>query len=70
MIDWNHDGKVDYKDDAFFHNIVMKDSENKSTIKNQARNSNSSSSSGEISSGAVWCFVLFIVWLFSKLIGG
>ena len=27
MIDWNHDGKYDWKDDAYFHNVVMKDLE-------------------------------------------
>ena len=59
-MDWNHDGKHDWKDDAFYHNVVSDDANKKCE--------SSSSSSG--SSGAVWFLVLFIVWIFSKIIGG
>ena len=68
-MDWNHDEKHDWKDDAFYHNVVSEDTNKKSEKSNNfySRGRSSSSSSG---SGTVWFLVLFIVWILSKIIGG
>lgn len=69
-MDWNHDGKHDYKDEAFFHSEVMK-SDEKQTSKNGSKNtSNRSSTSNVDSSGAGWFWGLLIAYIFIKLIGG
>lgn len=66
MIDWNNDGKIDHKDDAFFYNVVVKDSEKESN----AKSGNSSSKSSNTSSSWVgWVVLLCIAYLFIKIIG-
>ena len=68
-MDWNNDGKHDWKDDAFYHNVVSDDVNKKSENSNNSYNGgNSSSSSSGL--GVVWFLVLFIVWILSKIIGG
>ena len=66
MIDWNHDGKYDWKDDAFFHNVVMKDFEKNEDTKSNSSYSDSSTSS---SNGLTWFIVLCVVYFIIKLIG-
>lgn len=66
-MDWNHDGKHDWKDDAFFHNVVMKDSEKETSNKNCNHISSNSSSSGS-NNGIIWFVVLCVVYFIIKLI--
>ena len=69
-MDWNHDGKHDYKDDAFFHNVVMKDSGKETETKSSNNGGSSIGSSGSSSKGLTWFVVLCIVYFISKIIGG
>ena len=64
MIDWNHDGKYDWKDDSFFHNVVMKDLEKEDESKSNSSYSDSSISS---SNGLTWFIVLCVVYFIIKL---
>lgn len=71
MLDWNHDGKIDYKDHAFYNNVVepgMKKDEKSSS----GDYKHSSGSSPAESSGKGWAIFIGIcvVYLFIKLIGG
>ena len=70
MLDWNHDGKIDYKDRAFYNNVVepgmKKDEKSSSSYKH------SSDSSPAESIGKGWAIFIgiCIVYSFIKLIGG
>ena len=55
-MDWNGDGNHDWRDDAFFHNVINSD-ENSS---NSTHGSNGSSSSG-IGSGWVIAIIILII---------
>ncbi len=66
-MDWNHDGKHDWKDDAFFHNVVMKDSEKETRDKN-CNHTSSGSSSSNSNNGIIWFIVLCVVYFIVKLI--
>ena len=68
MLDWNHDGKHDWKDDAFFHNVVMKDSDKGTETKSSNSGSSSTNSSGSSSNGLTWFIVLCVVYFIIKLI--
>lgn len=65
MIDWNHDGKIDWKDDAFYNNVID-ESNNKST--NNTNHSHKSTSNSSSSTGVRWCIVLLVIWFISILI--
>ena len=67
-MDWNHDGKHDWKDDAFFHNVVMKDSGKKDSSKSNNKTSSSGASSTSLSNGLTWFIVLCVVYFIVKLI--
>ena len=71
MLDWNHDGKMDYKDHAFYNNVVepgMKKSVNYSS--NGSKNSSYSFSSTEGSGSGIKIFVgIWVLYLIIKLIG-
>ena len=67
-MDWNHDGKHDWKDDAFFHNVIMKDSEKEFSSKSN-NNSSFRGPSTNSSNGLTWFIVLCIVYFIIKLIG-
>ena len=72
MLDWNHDGKIDYKDHAFYNNVVepgMKKDEKSLSSDGQKHSSGSSPAE---SSGKGWVIFIgiCIVYLFIKLIGG
>ena len=71
MLDWNHDGKIDYKDHAFYNNVVepgMKKGENSSSSNGSNKNSYSSTEgSGSGIKIFVWICVLYLI---IKLIGG
>ena len=75
MLDWNHDGKMDYKDHAFYNNVVepgMKKSVNSSSngSKNGSKNSFYSFSSTEGSGSGIKIFVgIWVLYLIIKLIG-
>ena len=65
MYDWNNDGKIDYKDDAFYNNVVVKNEDNKSST---GGNKSNYASSG-LSSGWKWFFIICIAYFIIKLIG-
>ena len=73
MLDWNHDGKIDYKDHAFYNNVVepgMKKSENSSSS-NGSNKSSYQPSSIEGSGSGIKIFVgMCELYLIIKLIGG
>ena len=70
-MDWNHDGKFDWKDDAFYHNVVEpgieKDRRASQVSSNKNNNSIPSTSSAD-SKGAGW--IIFIILCVLCLIGG
>lgn len=45
MMDWNQDGKHDYKDDSFFYNVVLKNEEDNSDEKELISNKTTDNSS-------------------------
>lgn len=45
-MDWNNDGKHNYKDDAFFNNVEMKDSGKETETKSSNNGRSSTGSSG------------------------
>ena len=72
MLDWNHDGKIDYKDHAFYNNVVepgMKKDEKSlsSGVHKHASGPSSTESSGK---GRVIFIGICVAYLFIKLIGG
>ena len=73
MLDWNHDGKIDYKDHAFYNNVVepgMKKCENSSSG-NGSNKSSYQSSSTEGNGRGINIFVgICVLYLIIKLIGG
>lgn len=72
-MDWNHDGKIDDKDHAFYNNVVepgIKKSEN-SSLGNGSSKKSSATSSTEGNGKGVAIFVgLCVLYLIIKLIGG
>ena len=75
MLDWNHDGKIDYKDHAFYHNVVepgmKKDSSSPSNTSSNKNTGNKSIHSTETSSNGLAIFIVIcVVYFFIKLIGG
>ena len=75
MLDWNHDGKIDYKDHAFYNNVVesgiRKDSSSRlNTSSNKNTGSNSNYSTETNSNGVIVFIVICIVYFVIKLIGG
>ena len=73
-MDWNHDGKIDYKDHAFYNNVIEPGSKNTSTQNTSStrKTTSSNSQSSSESSGQGWAIVvgICILYLFIKLIGG
>ena len=70
MIDLNHDGKHDYKDDDFFYNVVMKDSSKETETKLSNSGTYSTGSSGSSGKVLTWFTILCIVFMVIKIIGG
>ena len=76
-MDWNHDGKQDHQDHAFYNNVVeprMKSSSSQgggSFHRNTSNNTNNSQGYSE-SRGKGWAIFIGIcvLYLFIKLIGG
>lgn len=68
-MDWNFDGKHDYKDDAIYNNVISNDNENKSghpIHTNQTNNNYKCNSTNETKggSGKVLFWILVVVVLF------
>ena len=73
MLDWNHDGKIDYKDHAFYNNVVepgIKKSENSSLDNDSCKKSSTSSSTEGSGNGTAIFIVICVLYLIIKLIGG
>ena len=76
-MDWNHDGKIDYKDHAFYSNVIKSGSKNtgtqytgvarKTTLSKASDSQDSSESSGQ---GWSIFIGISVLYLFVKLIGG
>ena len=75
MLDWNHDGKIDYKDHAFYNNVVepgmKKDSSSHANGSSNKSKGNNSHYSTETNSNGIAIFIIIcVVYFFIKLIGG
>ena len=73
-MDWNNDGKHDWKDDAFYNNVIAPDNKSHASSHNTGsgnKNSNNThySSSGS-SNGWAWFIIICVVYFLIKLIGG
>ena len=62
-MDWNHDGKHDWKDDAFYNNVVSDESKQRISSSYGSHGGSSSSSS----SGCAWFVVLCVIYFLIKL---
>ena len=74
-MDWNHDGKIDYKDHAFYNNVIeqgtKKDSSSISNTSSNKNTGNRSIHSTETNSNGLAIFIVIcVVYFFIKLIGG
>ena len=73
MLDWNYDGKIDYKDHAFYNNVVepgINGSKNSFGVRDIDRKSSARSSSAEIGRGVGIFIRVVVLCLIIKLIGG
>ena len=72
MLDWNHDGKIDYKDHAFYNNVVEPGigGENSSAGRDIDRKSLARSSSAETGRGVGIFIGVVVLCLIIQLIGG
>ena len=75
MLDWNHDGKIDYKDHSFYNNVVEpgmnKDSSSHANSSSNKSKGNNSHYSTETNSNGIAIFIIIcVVYFFIKLIGG
>jgi hypothetical protein len=64
MMDWNQDGKHDYKDDSFFYNVVLKnEEENNSNEKELTSNKTTDNSSRNYleNPGSFLAWLLFLI---------
>ena len=74
-MDWNNDGKYDWKDDAIYNNVIAPENKSHSSSHNTGsgnKNSNNNahySSSGS-SNGWAWFIIICVVYFLIKLIGG
>ena len=68
MMDWNHDGKHDWQDHAFYNNVISDNDKKSSSQSGESNGSkNQHSSTGSFGGGwMVWLFVLWIISLFLK----
>ena len=74
-MDWNQDGKIDYKDHAFYNNVVepgmKKDSSSTSNTSSNKNTGNKSIHGTETNSNGIAIFIIIcVVYFFIKLIGG
>ena len=73
-MDWNHDGKHDWKDDAFYNNVIAPENKDSSSFHSGSsgnKNSNNTNySSSSSSNGWAWFIVICIFYFLIKLIGG
>ncbi len=75
MFDWNHDGKIDYKDHAFYNNVVepgmKKDSSSCPSSSSNKNTGNQSHNTSDSNSHGLAIFIaICVVYFFIKLIGG
>ena len=72
MLDWNHDGKIDYKDHAFYNNVVEPGigGENSSADRDIDRKSLARYSSAETGRGVGIFIGVVVLCLIIQLIGG
>ena len=73
-MDWNNDGKHDWRDDAFYNNVIAPEDKGSSSSHGRAssnKNSNNNTHYSSSSSGGGWawfigiCVVYFLIKLFS-----
>ena len=74
-MDWNHDGKHNWQDHAFYNNVVepgmKKDSSLRSASSSNKNTSNQLHNTSESNSHALTIFIVIcVVYFFIKLIGG
>ena len=64
MMDWNQDGKHDYKDDSFFYNVVLENEEENNTNEKEfsANKAGDDSSRNHLeNSGSPWAWGLLFI---------
>lgn len=73
-MDWNNDGKHDWKDDAFYNNVIATDNKSSGSSYNgssnhKKTNGNSHNSSSSDSSNGWTLFIVFwVVYILVKLL--
>ena len=71
MFDWNNDGKHDWRDDAFYNNVIAPKDKSSSYSCGGSSNHNNSSNNNHYSSssnGWAWFVVVCVIYLLIKLI--
>ena len=71
-MDWNNDGKHDWKDHAFYNNVISQNDKSEASSSSKSTNSSHNNNSSEASSncGLTVFIALILVYMFLKLIGG
>lgn len=69
-MDWNRDGKYDWKDDAFYNNVIdNKENGQNQDYRNASNNHNYSNNASSCSGWVVAGVIVFIVYIIAKLLG-
>ena len=69
-MDWNGDGKHDWEDDAFFHEVILKEEEDAEANSNASNNNGNTYSSNFAIFGEVFGVALIFAIFFNFIIYG
>lgn len=67
-MDWNHDGKYDWKDHAFYNNVISNDGKKRSSQSTGNHSGKNRSSYDEGNFGCGWMKWLLIIWVVDIII--
>lgn len=67
-MDWNHDGKHDWQDHAFYNNVISDSGKECSSQSGRTNSNKNNSSYNEGSSGCGWVTWLFVIWIIDIII--
>lgn len=70
MIDWNHDGRIDYKDHAFYNNVVEPGMKKSGNSVSDNSNKSYSTTTGGVGSGTKIFIAICVLYFILELIGG
>ncbi len=65
--DWNKDEKKDYRDDAFYHNVINKE-EHSTKSQDNGKSFNQSHESSGVGGGGVLFLVLLLFYVLTKIL--